>query len=177
MLTSYVIDIPETKDILGLKRGSRTPALCSLCTAKRDTFTLSTNAEVRTLFRTKLTLRNMKIHQQILKKNQLETNCQCCQFSLSFTPFLMVGVHSSVEMYAVYRPEPMHLLCIGVSRLLKKSFKHMLSDENETTNVMHKSHRESKPFNQIKVVVPFELKKFLRLVAKQSRGFGLQADL
>lgn len=49
MLTSFVADIPKTKDLLVLKRGLRTPALCYICTAGCYTIPFSTNAELRAL--------------------------------------------------------------------------------------------------------------------------------
>lgn len=48
-LTSLAADIPDREDLLGLKRGSRAPPPCYLCTAKQGTFYFATNVELRSL--------------------------------------------------------------------------------------------------------------------------------
>lgn len=45
MLISCVADILEKEVLLGLKRGSKSPTSCYLCTASRNTFSFSSNEE------------------------------------------------------------------------------------------------------------------------------------
>lgn len=42
--------------------------------------------------------------------------------------FPMMGVHSSVDMYAFFRDGTMHVLSLDVGRFLKEYLTHMLSD-------------------------------------------------
>lgn len=90
--------------------------------------------------------------------------------------FAIVGVYPSVDIYAIFTVEPMHMPSLGVCRLLKECLMNMLSNDKKTRNAMRKSNRKPKPFYKIKKIVLFERNKFLKLFAKQSPGFNLQVD-
>lgn len=67
--------------------------------------------------------------------------------------FPMVEVHPSVDIYAAFRPEPMHVLSLCVGRLLKECLVHMLSHDEESTNAMCKSNGDPKQFSPIRRTV------------------------
>lgn len=52
----------------------------------------------------------------------------------------------------------------------------VLSDDKETTIAIRKSNEDSKPFDQMKIFVQFELNKFFRLVVKQFPEFSFQVE-
>lgn len=59
LLAFYVADLPETGDLLGMKRGSQTFTPCHTCFAKRGDFPYSTSVERQTLRHTKELMNNM----------------------------------------------------------------------------------------------------------------------
>lgn len=83
MLTSYVTDISETKELPGRKCDSRSRALCYVSTVKRHTFYFSTNAEIQTLCSTKMIIgrnskRIIRIPNAIISKwNFIATSFTC----------------------------------------------------------------------------------------------------
>lgn len=72
ILTSYVDDAPGTEDLLELNCGSRRPASCYLCAAKRESFPFSIFLELQTLFSTKNILKKRENASTKFKKESLQ---------------------------------------------------------------------------------------------------------
>lgn len=70
-----------------------------------------------------------------------------------FHTFSLVKVYHSVDIYAVFKVESLHMLSLGGSRLLKECLINMLSDDKKTTIARRKSNGEPKLFNQNKRIV------------------------
>lgn len=87
--------------------------------------------------------------------------------------FSKVGARPSEDVYAVFKAESIHVLCLGVSKPLNECLINMVSDGRETTIAVHKFNGDLTPSNQIKRVVLSELNKYISLVAKQFPGVGL----
>lgn len=49
---------------------------------------------------------------------------------LSIFPF--AGVHPSVKLYAIFRFEPMHVLSLGVSNMIKECLVNILGDASKS---------------------------------------------
>lgn len=90
--------------------------------------------------------------------------------------FRIVGFHPTVHIYAVFRVDPMHVLSLGVSKLLKEFLINMSSNDKRTTISMRKSIGNCKGFDQTTTIVPSEQNTIPRLVAKQSPGFDPPVD-
>lgn len=50
--------------------------------------------------------------------------------------FPFAGIYLCVDLYAVFRPEPMHIFSLGIGKLIKKDFIHMLDDFELVPNAM-----------------------------------------
>lgn len=88
----------------------------------------------------------------------------------------MVGVHSSVDLYRIFRCDPMHLLSLGVSRLLNECTSTMLRDENTCTAAMTITAGASRTFQRVRKSILHQVNIFLRDVEQNSVGHGLHVD-
>lgn len=85
MLTSNSAEISKAEGLFRLKRSSRTPAPCYLCTAKRETFSLLTTLSCELFPKQKRFWKDMKTHRQDRKLERVLTNYQCFPFFQSFS--------------------------------------------------------------------------------------------
>lgn len=179
LLCSYLSDIPEAEDMLGVKRGVLTKAPCHNCLVRREDMADSTFARRRTLRETLELLENIRIARGTESPGavveQLDERSM-----LSIRPVLsnfpLVGIHSCVDLYTIFRFEPMHGLSLGVSKLLKECAIALLGDSSRASSSMVTGKGAMRGFPFIRKQVLFIMNTFLRETEMTSPGYGLQVD-
>lgn len=91
------------------------------------------------------TPRNLHNSMQLLEgtknvheKGKILAQCSVLPFSPILHTFPHIRLHSSVDIYRIFRCKPMHVLSLGISPLLNKCLCTMLKDKNWVTNAMVK---------------------------------------
>lgn len=92
-----------------------------------------------------------------------------CTFDFPF-----VGIHPMADIYAIFDFDPMHVLSLGRSKLLKECFVLMLSDEMESKSVVQTMSRVNKTFRELRILVLQALNKFLKNYIIQISWFRAQ---
>lgn len=115
-LTVYFADIPEAKHLVGVERGSRTSFLCYLCHTRKMTF-LSIVMLLPGFFAKK---GFAEVFYPSSSGGVAKSKLQMLSM-LSMLPvlqsFLMIGIHPSVDIFAIFEFGPMHMLHFEISRL------------------------------------------------------------
>lgn len=65
-----------------------------------------------------------------------------------FPFFLFVGIHPSMELYNIFRAEPMHVLSLGINTMLNERLAKMAGDQQRMTLVMNDSQGLLKSYGQ-----------------------------
>lgn len=174
VLASYICDIPEAEDSLSVKRGNQTESPCFRCLVRKGNLADGLCGETRTLAHTKQLLTGLERGIDSVMEDLK-------QFSMLSIPpvlsaFPMIGVHPCVDIYDIFRFEPMHNLSLGVSKMLKDCATIMLRDENRTSPAMITSSGAPRTFKHIRRSVLHALNDFLCDVEKRSPGYGIHCD-
>lgn len=134
MIASYVADIPEAENLLGVKRRHCTPMPWYVCEVKRADLADFSDARKRYWKKIEADL-PMKAHMSGAKMNQLEFLDKISELPMDpvFVTLPFVWIHRSVDVYAIIRFQPLHNLSLGVSRLLKECIWNMVGGESRET--------------------------------------------
>lgn len=90
---------------------------------------------------------------------------------------LSVGVRSSLYIHLLFDFDPIQVLSLGTSKLLKECFISMLGNAERTTCAMKKRLGSSRIFKSIKRFVLESLNRFLRKMSCVSPGPGPEFDI
>lgn len=143
LLTSYIADIPEHKELPSVQRDTKFSSLCHNSLIKTASF----NSDW-----TKI-LRNLAESCALLKeanKGSLLPQQTIAEYSMHFIPpvslqFQLLGVHPSVSIYAIFRFKLMHRFVLELSKMLKECLVNSLSDSNRTTVAINYRPVQAKP--------------------------------
>lgn len=91
-----------------------------------------------------------------------------------FSRFAFMGVSPVVDIYAIFRVEPMHTLSLGISKNLKECAVMILKDEERTSSAIPFLNWTARTFNKMKKAILNVLNRFLSEVEKNSAGYGLR---
>lgn len=93
------------------------------------------------------------------------------------TELPMAGVHSLVELYRIFRFDPMHVLSLGLSRLLKECTSTSPRDEYMRTSAMMSSTGSCRTFEHVKTSVLHYMNVLHRDFEPNPIGYALHVDL
>lgn len=131
--TSYVADLPETKALFSPKREGMTVKPCYVCLPFRGAnyceqiFQKRTAKHIIDLLRK----RDAGSEQKEIEKWFGELSMHPMPPVL--LPFPFVGIVSCVDLYLIFRVEPMHTLSLGIINLLKECVIGLSSDAERRT--------------------------------------------
>lgn len=86
--------------------------------------------------------------------------------------FPKLAIHPSVDMYAVFRYEPMHNLSLGVSNILKLLLFTIVKDCYRTSKSICTMYGAPKPFNALRKYIFHKLNRCCRKVKVAAAGRG-----
>ncbi|NJK52916.1 MAG: hypothetical protein HC936_08975 [Leptolyngbyaceae cyanobacterium SU_3_3] len=176
-LTSYIADIPETEDLLGIKRGGQTKFPCHQCMVRKDKLHLSSQFPRRCIQHSRDMMErasSTSLMGRDLEQFFGEESMLPLLPVLSDFPF--VGTQPTLDIYSIFRYEPMHCLSLGVGRTLKECIVHMLGDEQRVSSDMRCQNGTMKSFKSIKRTVLSTLNAFLERCSSEAPGYGLKVD-
>ena len=176
LLASYVSDIPEAEDLLGLKRGNQTPSPCYQCLVRKESMAESSFAKSRSLMHTR------RLIERLGTSENRETLEELATLSMHpilpvFADFPFVGIHESVDIYSIFDYDPMHVLSLGISRLLKECLWELLDDSNRKTSALRTSNGSKKTYKAAKRFVLQSMNHFLLETIESSPGFQMRVNL
>lgn len=118
VLPFCVFDVPGAGEILGTKRGNKTPPLCHWCFVGSECF-LEEATQNQTMRHSNCVLSAFGCS-RIDKAIALRSKLSMHSTASTFANFSFFGIHLSVDTYANWDFDPMHILSLGISQLLKK---------------------------------------------------------
>lgn len=87
--------------------------------------------------------------------------------------YLFVGIHTFVDIYSIFDLDSMHVLSIGIRRLLKACLVTVPREPERKTSVLRTKSGSCRPFELVKRSVLYCLKRFVTKVSFASPGLGL----
>lgn len=84
--------------------------------------------------------------------------------------------HPSVDIYAIFRFEPMQILSLGVIRMLKECLWNMLSDDIITTNALRTVSQPCKTFQAVECTILSSVDQFLADSVKRLTCSGVRIN-
>lgn len=91
--------------------------------------------------------------------------------------FVMVGITPCMDVYAIFRYEPMHDFSLGITNMMKECYINMLGCWTKTSSALVMTSRVPSSFLAIKRTVLARLNGFLQKTEKKSIGLQLSIDL
>lgn len=174
VVSSYLCDTPEAEDLLAVKRGTQCQSPCHVCLVRKEDLPFSCVGTGRSLKDTsimvsRLNVRSPGIEEEFQSKSMLSIPPILSQFPC-------MSLHPSVDIYTLFRYEPMHNLSLGISKLLKECCVYMLKDTERSSPAMCTMAGLPRSFNTIRKEILHCLNKLLRNVQRSSSGYGLHVD-
>ena len=124
LLSSYIADIPEAEDLLSVKQNTSTESPCHRCIVRKENLLFCTNELERTAEKTRQLLRSITSNVNTIcsSRDGVEEVNSLSMFSIPpvLSNFPLVGIHESVDIYAISRFEPLHNFPLGISKMLKE---------------------------------------------------------
>lgn len=176
-LTSYVADIPETEDLLGIKRGGQTKYSCHECMKMIEKLHMSTHFLKRNAQKTQELMKSAS--QKSLTAKELEqyfAEESMLPLSPVLPNVLFAGAYLTVDIYSIFRYEPMHSLSLGVGRMLNEYIVYSLGDDRRLSSAMRRQNGNMRLFKSIKHTVLLTLNAFLERCFNRAPGHGLMVD-
>ena len=189
-IASYCADIPEIKDMTGIKNGISTPRTCFRCFALTKNMKNCTNAEKRTLAATASVMdeherlrldaerfrgtdvakeKREKAKDLLKEKSLLGIRTVLYQF-----PFVISS--PDLELFQIYLFEPLHNLSLGVSKMLKQACFERMSAPDLKSSVMKDANGEPKTFSSIQAVVLSAANEIMSKMKQEQPIKGLNID-
>lgn len=174
LLTFYVADKPEAEDILSVKRADTTASPCRVCFIGKLQVTNFVRSKRWCLQETIVLLNYFKrCSRQAEEKLQ---NLSMLSIRPVLSEFPLVGIHSIVDIYRIFRFQPLHNLSLGASSLLKKLLTAVFLDSSRQTTFMMAGGGNTRTFKQIRKYVFNLLNTISADVEKGSSGSGIHVD-
>lgn len=133
-LGTHITYLPETEDVLSLKRGQFFKAMPPLPCSKESH--LLCNVEKKpTIRQTKNFLMSSSSEcKMVFDKFEVMS---MLTYSPVFAPVLIGGVHPALDIYAIIQIEPMHTQSFEISKLLKQCLlNHLLDSQKKSTSTI-----------------------------------------
>ena len=170
VLASYVADIPESEDLVGVKRRVRTKKPCHRCLIPVERLSYCTREQPRSIKNT----------YNILNRGE-ESRHELEDLSMHSLPpvlskFPHAGIHPCVDSYSIFRFEPLHNFSLGVSKLIKECASDLLRDEKRFTSNITKKDGTARSFSQVRKKILHTVNRFLQEVEQTSKGHGIHVD-
>lgn len=93
-----------------------------------------------------------------------------------FVTFIFVGIHHSVDVYAIFWFEPLHNLFLWVFWLLKELIWNILGDDSRETRANKTRYGSNKTFEAVKVMILSALNMVLTDYQKRLIGTGIHVN-
>lgn len=87
--------------------------------------------------------------------------------------FPMAEIHPCVDIFVIFRIELIHMLLLGMNRLLKEFSLNVLKNNRKTTVALQSKQGVPKTYKQVRKLVLHTLNLFLKQVKCDSSGFQL----
>ena len=174
MLSSYVADIPEAEDMLSIKRNTNTSSPCHRCLVGKESMSCVTDVAERSVGNNLKMFHSLKSGDEEVTNNFKKLSMIPVPPVLNSFPF--VGIHPSVDIYAIFGFEPMHNLSLGISKLLKECTVSYLKDDKRVRTSIETLSGEGRNVSLIRKSILSLLNCFLREVQYSSPGYGIHVD-
>ncbi len=177
-IAQYVCDIPETKDMLGVKYGHSTNLPCFRCIIPYDKLSNHgryAQREWKTAKRLLDTIEDDVMDISEKKRAKLDMD----ELSLHpirplFHNYPFVGLTEHLSIYKIFSVEPMHVLHLGVSKLIKQTTCSRLKSTELTSCAIGKT---TKTFSYIRKSILRQLNAFLDSVSTNTDGIRVFGKL
>lgn len=111
ILSSYVADLPESEDFLSLRGDSRTKISCDICFGNKMILTSCKDAGKRNLHHERPDLKKLSNVEETKDAEWILTMLSMHAVPPVLHTFSFVGIHSCDDLYSIFGPQQMHVLC------------------------------------------------------------------
>lgn len=127
-----------------MNRGSQTIKTCHLYIVQKEFVSLSTNSGQRSLNHSKHIIEKMPTP-KLRHEAEVELRAFSKILFLSIRKyFRLVVIHPCVVLYAIFRPEPMHVFFLGIAKLIKNCPMDMLGNTESVLNTIENGKNVAK---------------------------------
>ncbi len=177
-IAQYVSDIPETKDMLGIKYGHTTTHPCFRCLVPCEELN-SHGTYVQRDWRTTKRILDTIENEEIDSPDKKRAKCEMDDHSLHpfrplFYDFPFVGLIEQLSIYRIFSVEPMHVLHLGISKLIKQTTCNRLKSTELTSSAISTT---TKTFSYIRKSILRQLNSFLDSVSTNTDGIRVFGNL
>lgn len=176
LLKFYVADISESEDLSTMKRGNQTVFPCHQWLARKIQVKQYKKARRKAVELKK----PLADHQDTTANHDvlLATTQHSIHPGMPVLPyFSFFGTYSDFDIYALFDVDPMHILSLGICRLLKECLLTKLGDVERTPVDIKTELGSSKTFKYVKRFVLQCLNKILKKVSRVTPGHVLEISL
>ncbi|MEM9680054.1 MAG: hypothetical protein AAF901_06990 [Bacteroidota bacterium] len=179
LLGEHCGDIPECKDMLGIKYSHVTAKPCFRCCVPSGQLKLYQQNDHRSLEMTEQIFREYESKKErhgrtVAIKVMDDESMVPVRPALSDFPF--VGITPVLDIYNIYSVEPMHLFHLGISKMLKICATDRLKSLALETYNMTKNRGYSIPFQSIRTVVIKQLNYFIEEVCNNADTMRIEGN-
>lgn len=181
VLANYCCDLPEAKDILGLKYNFRSKYGCHRCYAKNSEMPDPVNAPQRTMPIVRecrdasQSILSSSVHRKRKKALECLENHSLSEYSSFLEEFPFSNIHPLLDIHNIFSYEILHNIFLGVSKLLKEMLSKRLTDEVLMTSLFNKK-KEQKSFLEARPVLINGINHLLACIASENPTTGLHID-
>lgn len=123
LLSTYISNILECNELLISKRGLMIASPCHLCMYSQENKAMQKHVIiVLSIVPTKTFLDKLAFHRTKQTADHTFQDFSILPMLLALHSFPAVGIHSCVDIHAIYRVVPMHVLSLGISRMLRSAW-------------------------------------------------------
>ena len=187
---SYCADIPEIKDLTGVKNGNSTVSTCFRCLSPTELMNQCTSAEKRTLHETlNIISQSDKLNDEAIelrgseegKKKREQAKQQLMRKSLigvlpAFHSFPFVSSCDDLDIFQIYLFELLHKVFLGISKMLKQVFSERISDPFRKSSFLKNSKGQPKSFPSVRAIVLSVANEIMQKRSQEQPMRGLRID-
>lgn len=118
ILPSFISDIPGAEDSLSVRRVVNTDPQCFRCLISQGNLANRIFGDKRTLVDTIRLLKKLNEGGNSVKDDM--KLCSMFYIPPILSKFPLLGLHGCIDIYSVFRPEPVHELSLSVSKRIKE---------------------------------------------------------
>ncbi len=189
----YSADIPEAKDLLGIKHGQLTKYPCFRCHILNTDLILHELVNPRSILETGV-IESYQNGCLLLAESYKETNfILSSNYRTTARSFLdehsmhhtkplfhdwpFVGIVHELDPYNMFSVEPLHLLHLGVSKMLKQCMCDRLRDDTILTSAMTKKLGAQQQISKMRLRILRQMNKLIDSVTSNSNGLRIGSSL
>lgn len=183
VLANYCCDLPEAKDMLGLKYGSMSKYGCHRCYAENSEMSETIIARPRNMSdvrecrnESRLILTSSDLPRRRKKALECLEGCSLSEYSSFLEDFPFSNIHSLLDIHNVFSFELLHNIYLGVSKLLKEMASKRLMNASLMTT-LHNSRNEPKSFLVARPDLINGINHLLACIERENPMKGMRIDL